>query len=76
MPVDLEGVSGLFPSSLQSFVQSGGALLCLVLVKPLPKAWSSNIWLCHTSQKESEGKGGGDGWVLGFRSSLSSWDAA
>lgn len=42
-------VLGLFPH-----VQSGGALLCLSVVKPLPKAQSSNVWLYHTSQKESE----------------------
>jgi len=59
------GVSGLFPSSLHSCVPSGGALLCLSLVKPLPKARSSNVWLCHTSQKES-GRGKRRRQWLGF----------
>lgn len=57
-----------------SVVQSGGALLCLLVVKPLPKAQSSIVWLCHTSQKESEQGRGRRRW-LGFGSglTLSSW---
>lgn len=50
----LVGGSGLFPSSLQSLVQGRGALLRLFLVMRSPKARSSNVWLCHTSQKESQ----------------------
>lgn len=45
-------VLGLFHSALQSFVQSGRTLPCLMLVKPSLKVQSFNVWLCHTSQKE------------------------